>query len=596
MSGEPCVQQPVTVSASTRRRNLAGKRTNSLGWASTDCHTCAGHRYCDRRRPRCSACLADGVVCGGYVQSLNWDRGKVRVERPRSESTSKKPKKRPSNTQASPLPQPSAFVFVDQSEPSERSKKRARKNSSFSDLSTVNASPRGSVGRGSISTASDSMSSTLSDSSQNLKSIATTPEPSSAQSMVISLSPHIRRHPGDLEDALSFYHSTFSYTTLTFPVSVNPWHAALNSIHDDIPCVRYAAIALAQRQQAHLRNKREGLAVLDLKAKALSIFATHLGDLSVESGISTSLLLVALDFAMSGFENWAIHLRGAFQILESNGGIRLAESRQTLRSQTVMLIWYDVNAALLSRRRPIFPRYYLETLMIWQSDTEWSILGLNGLPDRMFLDMYDLAVAAAQPECCTSEMTSAFEARILNSETKDQENTQIVSMSIVWKLGLLLYCRRALSSGVSPDLSDTTTPTPNDADSPLNFDLHTPHSLACEILNIVADLPPDSNFQKQCLLPIALAGAEATNRHYRRIAEEYCDRWKERTGMWIFDSVMAFMTGVWARNDSDITVSELQGDGDDDSSVSPCDIGTRSITVPWTEIYPRGVEYGFLFG
>ncbi|KIV86299.1 hypothetical protein PV11_01917 [Exophiala sideris] len=415
--------------------------------------------------------------------------------------------------------------------------------------------------------------------------------------MVIPLSPHIRRRPGDLEDALSFYHSTFSYTTLTFPVSVNPWHAALNSIHDDIPCVRYAAIALAQRQQAHLRHKREGLAVLDLKAKALSIFATHLGDLSIESGVSTSLLLVALDFAMSGFDNWAIHLRGAFQILESNGGIRLAESRQSLRSQIVMLIWYDLNAALLSRRGPIFPRYYLETLMIWQRDMEWSILGLNGLPDRMFLDMYDLAVTAAQPECCTPEMTTAFEARILNSETKDQENTQIASMSIVWKLGLLLYCRRALSSDLTPHSDDTTTSTPDNADSRLHIDLRTPHTLACEILNIVADLPPDSNFQKQCLLPIALAGAEATSRRHRRIAEDYCDRWKERTGIWIFDSVMTFMRGVWARNGSGVIVLESQDHADEDSSVSPCaNIRSWSITVPWTEIYPRGVEYGFLFG
>jgi hypothetical protein len=123
--------------------------------------------------------------------------------------------------------------------------------------------------------------------------------------------------------------------------------------------------------------------------------------------------------------------------------------------------------------------------------------------------------------------------------------------------------------------------------------------LSCEILSIVADLPPDSNFQKQCLLPIALAGAEATSRHYRRIAEEYCERWKERTGMWIFDSVLEFMQGVWTRNDSDVTISEPQ-DVDDIDEVTnvwaPTNIRTRSMTVPWTEIYPRGVEYGFLFG
>lgn len=278
-----------------------------------------------------------------------------------------------------------------------------------------------------------------------------------------------------------------------------------------------------------------------------------------------------------------------------------------------MLIWYDVNAALLSRRGPIFPRYYLETLMLWQRDMEWSILGLNGLPDRMFLDMYDLAVTAAQPDLCTPGTISAFETRILTSENNsdDQEDPQVASMSVVWKLGLLLYCRRALSSScISPEKGDSTIS--GDAASSLqlnvDLDLRTPHTLSCEILSIVADLPPDSNFQKQCLLPIALAGAEATSRHYRRIAEDYCDRWKERTGMWIFDSVLEFMQGVWTRNDSSdvVKVSESREDVDDADidEVSdnvwgaPTNIPTKtqSMRVPWTEIYPRGVEYGFLFG
>lgn len=413
---------------------------------------------------------------------------------------------------------------------------------------------------------------------------------------------------------MSFYHSCFSYVTLTFPVQVNPWQAALPQINDDIPCVRYAAIALAQRQQAHLRSKPEGLSVLNLKARALSIFATHLNDLPLESGISTALLLIALDYAETGFSNWTIHLRGAFRILESNGGIRLAESRPNLRSQIAMLIWYDINAALISRCGPIFPRRYLETLMLWQSESEWSILALNGLPDGMFLDMYGLAVAAAHPETVTPETIAEFETRIVTAEISDQGNRQLALMSQVWKLGLLLYCRRVFLRHGSPVVPTDTTLPPMDAAVGIAVDLSTrsassPHDLSLQILRMVTDLPPDSNFQKQCLLPIILAAGEMTTLdwQYRTVAVQYCERWKRKTGIWIFDSGLEFMSAIWALNDSN-TDADVDGDGGAQDSGLEGDAmegvdqadhdhrGTRGLDVPWTEIFPPGVEHGFLFG
>ena len=50
------------------------KRTNSLAFAQTDCHTCASlDERCDRRRPQCSACLDRGRKCGGFATPLSWD-------------------------------------------------------------------------------------------------------------------------------------------------------------------------------------------------------------------------------------------------------------------------------------------------------------------------------------------------------------------------------------------------------------------------------------------------------------------------------------------------------------------------------------------
>lgn len=50
------------------------KRTNSLAFAQTDCHTCASQgQRCDRRRPQCSTCLDQGRKCGGFATPLSWD-------------------------------------------------------------------------------------------------------------------------------------------------------------------------------------------------------------------------------------------------------------------------------------------------------------------------------------------------------------------------------------------------------------------------------------------------------------------------------------------------------------------------------------------
>jgi hypothetical protein len=319
------------------------------------------------------------------------------------------------------------------------------------------------------------------------------------------------------------------------------------------------------------------------------MFANNLNTLPFESGISTSLLLIALDYAESGYSNWAIHLRGAYRILESNGGIACVECRPNLRSQIAMLIWYDIIAALISRSGPVFPRTYLEALMTWQSESEWSVLALNGLPDDMFIDMHDLAVAASHPDLVTHDYLTTLETKISTAEINAQGDQFLQSMSQAWKLGLLLYCAR-----VFPDLSIHAT-SPADADTDTDFTTYpapapattttaqaTCHALGQQILTITESLPPHSAFQKQCLLPIVLAACEMTDeddQEYRRIAMEYGDRWKRKTGIWIWDSSAVFLNSVWSVNDALLEVD-----------------GLPRVTVPWTQVFSPGVEHGFLFG
>jgi hypothetical protein len=57
-----------------------GHRTNSLGSAKVDCHTClqSGSR-CDRQRPRCGTCVKSHQECGGFKMDLVWKNPKRTV-------------------------------------------------------------------------------------------------------------------------------------------------------------------------------------------------------------------------------------------------------------------------------------------------------------------------------------------------------------------------------------------------------------------------------------------------------------------------------------------------------------------------------------
>ncbi|OGM44196.1 hypothetical protein ABOM_006996 [Aspergillus bombycis] len=56
-----------------------GKRTNSLAFARSDCHTCASRgQKCDRQRPQCTTCISHGRKCGGFATPLSWDHRRTR--------------------------------------------------------------------------------------------------------------------------------------------------------------------------------------------------------------------------------------------------------------------------------------------------------------------------------------------------------------------------------------------------------------------------------------------------------------------------------------------------------------------------------------
>ena len=69
----PRTVSPCAGPKESQSQSQSQSRTNSLGRAKDDCHTCSRtHQNCDRQRPRCGTCNNSGRVCGGYTLDLTW--------------------------------------------------------------------------------------------------------------------------------------------------------------------------------------------------------------------------------------------------------------------------------------------------------------------------------------------------------------------------------------------------------------------------------------------------------------------------------------------------------------------------------------------
>ena len=97
-----------------------------------------------------------------------------------------------------------------------------------------------------------------------------------------------------------------------------------------------------------------------------------------------------------------------------------------------------------------------------------------------------------------------------------------------WRYAILLYCRR-----VFRNRQDTES-------------LRAIDYLAREILDHVRCIPQTAVVQKQTLLPVFLAGAEAQDEAARRFALEYCRHWSSTAGYNMFATVGAMLEDVWA--------------------------------------------------
>lgn len=266
-------------------------------------------------------------------------------------------------------------------------------------------------------------------------------------------------------------------------------------------------------------------------------------------------------------------------MINSGGGIEIAHYNPALQAQIAQLAWYDTVGALLSRRRPIFPRKWIQELMDWRLSSGWTLLALNGCPDEFFLTMYDIADAASRKVGAVE--AHKLELRVWAVVLHDQqlENNELATLSHCWRLGLLLYCtrvfwlmenvvasehyRQAMVSPASPQdtrfhrsiATNTSRNAPKPAHDTLSPLYELSHeafckSLAERILWLVQDLPEESNAQKQCLIPLSLAAAELGSYPeqlpLRIMAENYCRRWQSLSGLRVFDDTLSLLRTAWA--------------------------------------------------
>lgn len=228
-----------------------------------------------------------------------------------------------------------------------------------------------------------------------------------------------------------------------------------------------------------------------------------------------------------------------------------------------MLLWWDITTALLSRTGPVFPQRYLDKVLSWSAEYpgEWSNMSLNGCPDSLLRAMYNLAVSAPSAdrmrpldiwklELCVSGMDaetgvnvnaepsppdSAVEVEhdgtstgnprsymtpylypsvsvekptnaIVQAPTSSDRSANLIKC---WRSSMFLYLHQVFYR-----CNNSTTTAPEEGERQANHR----RALSRTIIGLVSEMPTESNWQKQCLLPVVLAGSELRREYVSSVA------------------------------------------------------------------------------
>lgn len=220
---------------------------------------------------------------------------------------------------------------------------------------------------------------------------------------------------------------------------------------------------------------------------------------------------------------------------------------------------WDATLALISRQGPIMSQTYLDFLVRWEREDQWSFFDLTGCPRDLLVHLYELADLAKQKEIASSMKYLSFDmAPIAEAERKitawkndavppteepddaedslsdEQAESQFHSQqdryhcAEAWRYALLLYIERVFKCGVHH---------------------RRPRSIS-RLVRLTVDHVRcgrrTSQTQKQLLLPVFLAGSEAADEEMREFVKEYCRYWAEKSRYEMFSSVPVLLEEIWA--------------------------------------------------
>ena len=286
------------------------------------------------------------------------------------------------------------------------------------------------------------------------------------------------------------------------------------------------------------------------QAKAIHLFSQALEHAPASRLLDTLLILINFEATQTASSSWVVHLDGARQILDGTGVAQVCEASPKGRPQIAMLVWWDVTIAFISRRDTRFPATYLQYLANHETDYDWSFFALSGCPAELVVYMASLAKLAAVFETVVklehvSFNTEAVEQTMLavrewaNPADASPAEVEQTDCDVAlrrnkyhcieaWRHSILLYCYRVFSRPSSPAQLRSIT------------------HLARVILDHVRCIPETELMQKQTLLPVFLAAAEAGDEDTRSFARQYCSHWSATARYHMFTSVDSLLEDIWA--------------------------------------------------
>ncbi|KAE8366377.1 fungal-specific transcription factor domain-containing protein [Aspergillus caelatus] len=575
-----------------------GKRTNSLAFARTDCHTCASRgQKCDRQRPQCATCISHGRKCGGFATPLSWDHRRTRNRALASQDDSGEdaavttPKIGNGQIGKDP-PRHFKFVLGGKRDRKRRKVVQPRNNTRAEkeakevnppqpvDIADIDASPPGddetSFDLVALAQSEHLFDPTnwLGDAFQDgLSFISSDMGP--VEGLVSTLrAPTLESVSGagsgpsqplgnQHEALLQMYDTEFCVLPITSDTALNPFRCR-EPLSQGSRLLFHSILALCCRHLSQITGTPSS-EEREHRNQAFKLLENALqSDQLARRGLTLLdplLVLFTLDCTLSASGRWSTYLTRAHSILEACGGPPALDNAR-IRSQVAMILWWDATLALVSRQGTVFSQSYLDHLIHSEKKDRWSFYDLTGCPSDLVVIIFKLAELAHQSTIASTMKWLTFNL------------TPIVQIEEQLRSWTHSFFAAPSYNQVSPSVDEGTgTPPLDEHTFHAHQDRHhcaeawrhalllyierifrwdrnriRPLSIPCLArltLNHVRCCRRTSQTQKQLLLPVFLAGSETGDEEMRDLARGYCRWWGERSRYNMFHSVPVLLEDIW---------------------------------------------------